>query len=121
LAIVLHDLRVPDLVKIRARKTQGIALVSRIITERFENPFLSFERLVGMLRVQAQTAVGRIYVPGRRHRACRAGRTPEFHRPGNIVARGRAGFLAGFQRVGYRAAPAIQKHGAGSGDLLVFF
>src|SRR4029077_4352632 len=48
LVLGLKDLRVSDLIKIRARKPQGIALVSRVIAKSRDNSNEPLQRLMGL-------------------------------------------------------------------------
>ena len=121
---VLHDLRVPDLVKIGAGEAQRVAPVSRIIAQGFENSFLAFERLMGVIGFQSQGTIRRFVPRGavRGHVARTEGHDPvagaasRFPGTRDVVARCRAGFRLRL----YRRSPAVEKRGRGGSLLAVF-
>src|SRR5207302_3760894 len=105
------------LIKIRPRKSYGIAPIPRIVAQRLENGGISEERLMRLQCLEPQRSVGRIMLgfPIVRHVAWAirlnsvarpAGRFPN---AGNVVARGRARLFPGLQRVDYGPPPAVEQ------------
>src|ERR1700722_13600784 len=111
----------PDLIKIGARKSQGITLLQGGNGRARRDSNVAFERLVGMQRLEPERRVRGIvlggpvigHIPGSPRHDSISWTTGRLPSSGNVVTRGGARLLP-MQRIRDGLAPAVKKLEVGS-------